>query len=101
VFNKLKAIPSLVAVAALAGLLMSTPVTAQSSKVLKFGYILAPDSQLGAGGVVFAEEIAKRTNGRYKIETYPNSALGGEVEMMKGIQLGTVDLAFIILRASL
>jgi tripartite ATP-independent transporter DctP family solute receptor len=95
VFNKLKAIPSLVAVAALAGLLMSTPVTAQSSKVLKFGYILAPDSQLGAGSAVFAEEIAKRTNGRYKIETYPNSALGGEVEMMKGIQLGTVDLAFI------
>jgi len=74
---------------------MSTPVTAQSTKVLKFGYILAPDSQLGAGSAVFAEEIAKRTNGRYKIEAYPNSALGGEVEMMKGVKLGTIDLAFI------
>src|ERR1019366_4007086 len=85
----------LVAAAALVGLLISTPVTAQSTKILKFGYILAPDSQLGAGGAVFAEEIAKRTNGRYKIETYPNSALGGEVEMMKGVKLGTIDFAFI------
>jgi TRAP-type C4-dicarboxylate transport system substrate-binding protein len=76
-------------------LLMSTPLMAQSSKVLKFGFILAPDSQLGAGAAVFAEEIAKRTNGRYRIDPYPNSALGGEVEMMKGVQLGTIDLAFI------
>src|SRR6202158_4953403 len=75
--------------------MMSTPVTAQSTKVLKFGYILSPDSQLGAGGAVFADEIARRTNGRYKIEAYPNSALGGEVEMMKGVKLGTIDVAFI------
>jgi TRAP-type transport system periplasmic protein len=94
-FNKYKATPSLIAMATFAVLLMPTSVTAQSSKVLKFGYILAPESQLGAGGAVFADEIAKRTNGRYKIETYPNSALGGEVEMMKGVQLGTIDFAFI------
>jgi tripartite ATP-independent transporter DctP family solute receptor len=75
--------------------LLPTSALAQSSKTLKFGYILSPNSQLGAGGAVFADEIAKRTNGRYKIEQYPNSALGGEVEMLKSVQLGTVDLAFI------
>jgi TRAP-type C4-dicarboxylate transport system substrate-binding protein len=71
------------------------PASGQSVKVLKFGYILSTDSQLGAGGAVFADEIAKRTRGRYKIEQYPNSALGGEVEMLKAVQLGTIDLAFI------
>jgi len=71
------------------------PASAQTTKTLKLGYILSPDSQLGAGGAVFADEIAKRTEGRYKIEQYPNSALGGEVEMLKAVQLGTVDLAFI------
>jgi tripartite ATP-independent transporter DctP family solute receptor len=71
------------------------PASGQSVKVLKFGYILSTDSQLGAGGAVFADEIAKRTQGRYKIEQFPNSALGGEVEMLKAVQLGTVDLAFI------
>ena len=86
---------SAITIAALSALLMPAPLMAQSSKVLKLGFILAPDSQLGAGGAIFAEEIAKRTNGRYRIDLYPNSALGGEVEMMKGVQLGTIDLAFI------
>jgi TRAP-type transport system periplasmic protein len=68
---------------------------AAEGKTVKIGYILAKDSQLGAGASVFADEVAKRTQGRYKIEQYPNAALGGEVEMMKGVQLGTIDLAFV------
>jgi tripartite ATP-independent transporter DctP family solute receptor len=68
---------------------------AQTPKTLKLGYILSAHSQLGAGAAAFADEIAKRTEGRYEIEQYPNSALGGEVEMLKAVQLGTVDLAFI------
>jgi TRAP-type transport system periplasmic protein len=71
------------------------PAPAQYTRSLKFGYILSENSQLGAGSAVFASEIATRTNGRYKVEQYPNSALGGEVEMLKSVQLGTIDLAFI------
>lgn len=87
---------------ALAGLLAiltsglgAGPASAQTPKTLKLGYILSTNSQLGAGATVFANEVAKRTAGRYHIEQYPNSALGGEVEMLKAVQLGTVDLAFI------
>jgi tripartite ATP-independent transporter DctP family solute receptor len=85
----------LLASIAVASACLIVPASAQTSKILKLGYILSPDSQLGAGGAVFADEIAKRTEGRYRIEQYPNSALGGEVEMLKAVQLGTVDLAFI------
>lgn len=67
----------------------------QNPKTLKLGYILSRQSQLGAGADLFAEEISKRTNGRYRIDQYPDSALGGEVEMLKAVQLGTIDLAFI------
>lgn len=77
------------------GSVATTRAFAQSAKTLKLGYILSRQSQLGAGGDVFAEEITKRTGGRYRIEQYPDSALGGEVEMLKAVQLGTVDLAFI------
>lgn len=76
-------------------LLATITVQAQTTKTLKLGYILSRQSQLGAGADVFADEIMKRTNGRYHIEQYPDSALGGEVEMLKAVQLGTVDLAFI------
>jgi TRAP-type transport system periplasmic protein len=68
---------------------------ADEVRVIKLGYILAPHSQLGAGADVFAAEVEKRTQGRYRIDQYPDAALGGEVEMMKGVQLGTVDMAFI------
>lgn len=81
--------------AVLAYSLTSAAAPAQTPKTLKLGYILSSNSQLGAGGAAFADEIAKRTEGRYRIAQYPNSALGGEVEMLKAVQLGTVNLAFI------
>jgi tripartite ATP-independent transporter DctP family solute receptor len=80
---------------AIAFMCLLAPASGQGVKVLKLGYILSTDSQLGDGGRVFADEIAKRTQGRYRVEQYPNSALGGELEMLKAVQLGTVDLAFI------
>jgi TRAP-type transport system periplasmic protein len=80
---------------AIALLCLLSAASAQSAKTLKLGYILSTDSQLGAGSTVFADEVAKRTQGRYRIEQYPNSALGGEIEMLKAVQLGTVGLAFI------
>jgi tripartite ATP-independent transporter DctP family solute receptor len=83
------------AVAALGAFVLATPANAQTSRTLKIGYILATDSQLGAGAKAFADELEKRTKGRVKVEQFPNSALGGEVEMLKGVQLGTIDLAFI------
>ena len=81
-------------VAALAAALVLAPPAA-SARTLRIGYILSTDSQLGAGAKLFAEELAMRTENRITIEQFPNSALGGEVEMLKGVQLGTIDLAFI------
>lgn len=77
-------------------LLALGPAAAQAQqKTYKIGYILSVDSQLGAGAKVFADDVAKRTGGKIRIDQEPNSALGGEVEMLKGLQQGTVDMAFI------
>lgn len=82
--------------ALLAVLLGSSLAEAQAQqKTFKFGYILTQDSQLGAGAAAFADEVAKRTGGKIRIEQQPNAVLGGEVEMLKGMQLGTVDMAII------
>jgi tripartite ATP-independent transporter DctP family solute receptor len=83
------------AFAVLSTYLLFSLAHADETRVIKLGYILAPHSQLGAGADVFAAEVAKRTQGRYRINQYPDAALGGEVEMMKGVQLGTVDMAFV------
>ncbi|MGO9530371.1 MAG: DctP family TRAP transporter solute-binding subunit [Syntrophobacteraceae bacterium] len=75
--------------------LLVAPAAQAQQKTYRIGYILSTESQLGAGGIAFADEVAKRTGGKINIEQQPNAALGGEVEMLKGLQLGTVDFAFI------
>ena len=39
-----------------------------------------------------AEEIAKRTDGRYEIQVFPASQLGKEADINQGLTLGTVDI---------
>lgn len=80
---------------AIAAFAWGGPAEAQSSRTLKIGHLLSKDSQLGAGAAAFAAEVSKHTGGRITVEQYPNAALGGEVEMMKALQLGTLDMAFI------
>src|SRR5881296_1691514 len=53
---------------------------AQAQTVLKIGY------------TVFCDEMEKGTQGRYKCQQFPNSALGGEREEIEAVQLGTQDL---------
>ncbi len=65
------------------------------ARKLRLGYLLPTQSQLGAGATAMADEVARRTGGRIQIQQFPDSVLGGEVEMLKGVQLGTIDLAFI------
>jgi tripartite ATP-independent transporter DctP family solute receptor len=41
-----------------------------------------------------AEEIKKRTGGRYEVEVFPASTLGKETEINQGLSLGTVDIIY-------
>ena len=65
------------------------------ARKLRMGYLLPTEFQLGAGAAAMAAEVERRTGGRIQIQQFPDSALGGEVEMLQGVQLGTIDLAFI------
>jgi len=74
----------------LAGLGLAAGVHAQT--VLKIGYATSKESHYGVGSTVFCDEIEKSTQGRYKCQHFPNSALGGEREQIEAVQLGTQDL---------
>jgi tripartite ATP-independent transporter DctP family solute receptor len=68
---------------------------ADKTLTLRMGYLFARESQLGAGVAAMADDIARRTNGRIRLQHFPDAALGGDVEMLKGVQLGSIDLAFV------
>ena len=75
---------------ALAALLTAAGVQAQT--VLKIGYATTATSHYGVGSSAFCDDIDKGTQGRYKCQQFPSSALGGEREMIEAVQLGTLDL---------
>lgn len=69
----------------------ATPAIAQQQ--LKMAYALSKDSHYGAGAAAFVDALSG--NDDFVIEEFPNSALGGEREVIEGLQLGTVDLALV------
>jgi TRAP-type transport system periplasmic protein len=76
----------------IAGLLALGVAAPAAAEELKFGYSLPATSHYGASATAMGEELAKRTNGKWTIKQFPANALGGEREMVEGLQIGTVDL---------
>jgi tripartite ATP-independent transporter DctP family solute receptor len=79
-------------VAALAASAAFAAFPTQAQNVLKIGHVLAKGSHYDIGANVFCENLDKNTQGRYKCQVYPASALGGEREQVEAVQIGTQDL---------
>ena len=86
------------AAAALVGMMASAPALAQTT--LKMAYALSENKHYGAGAAAFAKSLEASTPD-FKIQQFPNSALGGEREVIEGLQLGTIDLAIVSTGATL
>jgi len=84
--------PQLLRLIPVAATLALASLGAQAQTVLKIGYTVPKESHYGVGATVFCDEIEKGTQGRYKCQHFPSSALGGEREMVESAQLGTIDL---------
>ena len=66
------------------------PSTAQTT--MKISISTSKNSHQGVGIDVFAQEVEKRTAGRYKVQTFYDGSLGGERESIEAVQLGTQEL---------
>ncbi|AKH88656.2 TRAP transporter substrate-binding protein [Edwardsiella tarda] len=53
----------------------------------------AIDHPQGVGAKVFAEEVAKNSNGKIKIKIFPNGTLGGEQQVASAMQGGTIEVS--------
>jgi len=86
--NKLLAAAAFAAVSfALAG-----PALAQQPVVIKFSHVVSPDAPKGKAAVVFRDLVKKYTDGKVKVEIYPNSSLYKDKEELEALQLGSVQL---------
>jgi C4-dicarboxylate-binding protein DctP len=79
--------------AALAVLAMSAvSASAQQPIIIKFSHVVANDTPKGKGALKFKELAEKYTNGKVRVEVYPNSQLFKDKEEMDALQLGSVQM---------
>ncbi|UJW74946.1 sialic acid TRAP transporter substrate-binding protein SiaP [Rhizobium sp. SL42] len=71
---------------------LATAFTAHAETVLKWAHVYETSEPFHSESVWAAEEIGKRTEGRYKIDVFPASQLGKEADLNQGLKLGTVDI---------
>ena len=76
---------------AAAGLLIG-PASAQTT--LKWAHVYEASEPYHTWALWAADEFAKRTDNRYKIEVFPASSLGKESDINEGLGIGTVDIIY-------
>ena len=74
---------------------VATPAIAQAKPtVLKWAHVYETSEPYHTEALWAAEEIKKRTNGKYEIQVFPASQLGNEPQINEGLGLGTVDIIY-------
>ena len=67
-------------------------VRAQQPIVIKFSHVVAPNTPKGQAAEYFKKLAEERTQGRVKVEVYPNSQLYKDKEELEALQLGSVQM---------
>jgi C4-dicarboxylate-binding protein DctP len=73
-------------------MLCAGPVRADEPIIIKFSHVTAPDTPKGKGADKFKELAEKYTDGKVRIEVYPNSQLYKDKEEVEALQLGAVQM---------
>ena len=81
-----------IALCALAVCATGTFGIANAQTKLKWAHVYETSEPFHKYSVWAAEEIKKRTNGKYDIQVFPASSLGKEADINQGLTLGTVDI---------
>ncbi len=66
----------------------------QPAVQLKWAHVYETGEAFHKYALWAAEEIGKRTDGRYQIQVFPASSLGKEADIVQGLSLGTVDIVY-------
>ncbi|MCD2515227.1 TRAP transporter substrate-binding protein [Massilia sp. G4R7] len=83
------------ALMACAGLAASAGAFAQTQGapiIIKFSHVVTPDTPKGQAALRFKALAEQMSNGRVKVEVYPNSQLYRDREELEALQLGAVQM---------
>ena len=76
-------------------LVLSLFACAGAETVFQLGTTVNEQDSFQVAAEKFAELVAERTNGEYRIEIYPNGTLGDESTMLDSMTMGMLDMGII------
>ncbi|MCL4746000.1 MAG: sialic acid TRAP transporter substrate-binding protein SiaP [Burkholderiaceae bacterium] len=79
-------------IAAVSIALLAPAGQALAQTKLKWAHVYETSEPYHKWSVWAAEEIKKRSNGKFDVQVFPASSLGKETDINQGLQLGTVDM---------
>jgi len=82
----------LILAASVAAFALVGPAAADDPIVIKFSHVVATNTPKGQAAEKFKELAEKYTNGKVKVEVYPNSQLYKDKEELEALQLGAVQM---------
>lgn len=94
-FSNFIKVASCVAVSAFGLMAASLPAQSKDVLTLKLGHIQSEQDLWHYGAQKFKEELEARSDGAITLAIYPNSTLGGDRDLVEGMQMGTVDFGLI------
>ena len=78
-------------IAGVAAMMMGNSAIA-AEITLKLGHLANEQNAWHKAAVKFGEELSTLTDGRIDVQVFPNETLGKEIDLINGIQLGSVDM---------
>ena len=83
---------AIAAIAAIA-LAFAAPAVHAQPITLRLAQLTRADNPQGLAAIAMKERLEQLTKGNLKLELYHGSALGGELELLSQVRLGTLDLS--------
>ncbi|KZB64820.1 C4-dicarboxylate ABC transporter [Thalassospira lucentensis] len=78
-------------IAGVAAMMMGNSAIA-AEITLKLGHLANEQNAWHKAAVKFGEELSTLTDGRIDVQVFPNETLGKEIDLINGMQLGSVDM---------
>ncbi|MDG4718835.1 MULTISPECIES: TRAP transporter substrate-binding protein [Thalassospira] len=78
-------------IAGMAAMMMGSSAMA-AEMTLKLGHLANEQNAWHKAAVKFGEELSTLTDGRIDVQVFPNETLGKEIDLINGMQLGSVDM---------
>ena len=71
---------------------LAASIASAQDLTLKLGHLANEQNPWHLASEKFGEELSRLTDGRIRVEVFPNESLGKEIDLINGMQLGTVDM---------